>query len=382
MFQFARALSRSHEVHLFACGGEREAAALANDDALTLYASRHIRNNDLGAVPPVVSSKRVRRSCPRKLANDLLEAHTAQPFDGIVIEHSYAAATALRVESVPRVIDEHNVESAYQEQYDAAERRGRGRLDRREIRLLSEWEHAVWSTAALVTCVSDADAGLIRAHRTGPVEVVSNGASLRSIPFALPSRRTGRDILFVGLMSHAPNVAAARFLARDVMPRVWAAEPAARLVLCGRSPSREVHALARPGVEVTGTVPSVVPYLERAAVYANALAHGAGSSLKVPEAMAAGIPLISTDVGVRGFPIEPGEHYARATSPEDFAAEILRVLRDRSRYDTRAERAHAVAQAYGWDDLAARFAALATSAIESSRSKLATAAEPDDEASG
>ncbi|WP_418654985.1 glycosyltransferase, partial [Acinetobacter baumannii] len=75
----------------------------------------------------------------------------------------------------------------------------------------------------------------------------------------------------MGLMSHPPNVAAARFLARQVMPMVWRAEPAARMVLCGRAPAREVEDLEGPGVEVTGTVSSVVPYLSGSAVYANAL---------------------------------------------------------------------------------------------------------------
>jgi glycosyltransferase involved in cell wall biosynthesis len=193
------------------------------------------------------------------------------------------------------------------------------------------------------------------------VHVVPNGTAVDELPFTPPSARTGHDVLFVGLMSHAPNVAAARFLAGEVMPRVWREEPAARLVLCGRSPAREVSALAGERVVVTGTVERVTPWLARAAVYANALFQGAGSSLKVPEALASGVPLVSTAVGVRGFPLVPGTHYARAEDAERFAREIVRALRSRAELDVQAARGRAVAEGYDWEAIASRFATLVAS---------------------
>jgi glycosyltransferase involved in cell wall biosynthesis len=142
------------------------------------------------------------------------------------------------------------------------------------------------------------------------------------------------------------------------MPRVWADEPSARLVLCGRSPCSQVRALAGPGIEVTGTVPSVAPYLASAAVYANALFHGAGSSLKVPEALASGIPLVSTGLGVRGFPLVPQVHYTRAEDARSFASAIVQLLRARAELDDRARAARAVAEQFDWERVAEGFAEL------------------------
>jgi glycosyltransferase involved in cell wall biosynthesis len=164
-------------------------------------------------------------------------------------------------------------------------------------------------------------------------------------------------------MSHAPNEAGAIFLAREVMPRVWREEPDARLVLCGRTPTRAVQQLANDRIEVTGTVDSVSPYLSRAAVYANALFQGAGSSLKVPEALASGMPMVSTEVGVRGFPLEAGVHYGAAHDAESFARAIVRAMRERKTLDAQSERSREIASRYDWTVIGKRFAAIVESMV-------------------
>jgi glycosyltransferase involved in cell wall biosynthesis len=157
------------------------------------------------------------------------------------------------------------------------------------------------------------------------------------------------------MMSFPPNIRAARFLAEKVLPLVLAEVPDANLVLCGRDPSREVLALAGPNVTVTGTVPSVTPYLEDAAVYGNALFEGAGSSLKVPEALAAGIPLVSTSVGVRGFDLREGDHFLGAEDPEGFCRQILRILRDPARADPLSRRGRDYVRSLDWELLGQKF---------------------------
>src|SRR5262249_26164802 len=131
------------------------------------------------------------------------------------------------------------------------------------------YESKVWPRAALLTCTTNSDASWI-AGRTGtPVRVVPNGSDGDETPLVLPSARGGHDILFVGAFFWPPNIQAARFLAKEVLPRVRAREPRARLILCGKSPGLEVTLLRRGGVEVTGTVASVQPYLRAAAVFGN-----------------------------------------------------------------------------------------------------------------
>jgi glycosyltransferase involved in cell wall biosynthesis len=201
------------------------------------------------------------------------------------------------------------------------------------------------------------------------VRVVPNGSDALALSYTPPSQRQGKEVLFVGAFFWPPNARAARFLVREVLPRVRSVEPLATLTLCGKSPGVDVALLRRPGVEVTGTVPSVAPYLRRASVYALALFEGAGSSLKVLEALACGVPLVSTAVGARGYPLLPGEHYEPAEDAEGFARAILAVFANPAAFDARAQRGRAFAEAYSWGRVGADFAqAVALVAKSSTRS--------------
>ena len=200
------------------------------------------------------------------------------------------------------MLDEHNIESRY------AEATGQG--SPRELARLRRWERLAWRDADLVTTVTDDDAAEVARWRTGAVAVVPNGVAAREIAYIAPTARSSRTLLFVGAMSHAPNIAAATELVREVLPTVRAQHPEARVVLCGRAPSAEVRALASPHVTVTGTVADVAPYLADAGAFVCLLRAGAGSSLKVPEALAAGVPLVTTELGARGFGLVDGVHGA------------------------------------------------------------------------
>ena len=172
------------------------------------------------------------------------------------------------------------------------------------------------AACCLITCPTIENAHFIHDAAGVPTRVIPNGADADEIPFVPPSRREGNVILFVGAFFWPPNIRAARFLVKDVFPKVRDRHRDARLILCGKDPGIEVSLLRRDGVEITGTVPSVVPYLNQAAVYANCLFEGSGSSLKVLEALASGVPLVSTSVGARpssraGPPLSPGRKCRR-----------------------------------------------------------------------
>lgn len=283
----------------------------------------------------------------------LARDHERAPFDAIICEQIFTAGAARALPDVPMVLSEHNIESRVLESIPELAEAIPPELHV-SVKRARAHEAAVWEAARLVTCVTDADAEHVRAHRRGPIEVVPNGVDAAAIPFS--HRRGGEDILFVGALFWPPNVNAALFLAGEVMPRVWKQRPRARLTLCGAGPTREVSALAQPGVVVTGLVPSVHPYLARAAVYANALFAGEGSSLKVLEPLAAGVPLVSTSVGVRGFPLRAGEHFVHAESADEFAASILTILESAGAHDGMASRGRELVQGYDWATIGRRFA--------------------------
>lgn len=355
---FARKLSEHGDLHLFAQAPAREASDPRASAETEFFACiEHAPARVL--LPNAGLPRRVRAGSPARLMTRFRELHERAPFDVLVVEHAHAAAAAIGCgERVPWLLDEHNVESQYlQAKLQAAGKLGFWQLP--ELRNLRRWESRCWREASCVVAVSADDAERIAAVRGKPPVEIPNGVNLDEVPFTPPSARSGAGVLFVGLMDHPPNVHAARWLVRSVMPLVWAVRPDATLTLCGANPAREVQELEGPRVSVTGRVPSVVPYLNQARVFANALAHGGGSSLKVLEALASGLPLVSTRAGVRGFALGHERHYLGADTPAEFARALLACLNtplDGTLQHTAAGRSFA--EAHGWRALSERFAEL------------------------
>jgi glycosyltransferase involved in cell wall biosynthesis len=267
------------------------------------------------------------------------------------------------------VLDEHNIESDYVEAKLRARHDNLSMMQRREVDALKRWEKRLWQAASEVVCVSEEDAEHVKAVRERPALVIPNGVAVDEVNFKLPSERPGFDILFIGLMGHPSNVRAARWLALDILPLVLKKEPRARLVLCGSTPSREILALRSEKIDVTGRVPDVSPYLDQAAVYANAVGHGAGTSLKVLEALASGIPLVSTRLGVRGYPLEAPRHYLHAEDANTFAERLVECLRDRNARDQAARDGREFAERYGWSDIAKKFVAVVDNVLKGNVAK-------------
>lgn len=134
------------------------------------------------------------------------------------------------------------------------------------------------------------------------------------------------DIVFVGGFPHLPNVDGAVFMATEVMPLVWRDVPQARLMLVGYAPPPEVLAMAGPRVVVTGQVPSVEPFLERARVVLCALRYGAGVKNKVVDAMRLGVPVVATTIGSEGIGIAPGRDAIVADDPAGLAKGVVELF--------------------------------------------------------
>lgn len=367
----AGALSRLGDVSLFASAGRGDLERYRADSGFELFQQTHLERAGFAWFSRSGLPARVRRCAAPSLRRAFLQSHATRPFSVVVVEHVHAASLACELTQVPWVLDEHNIESAYLR----ARLRAKGPVHefvaRREIAALERWERHCWRTASRVSCVCDSDAREIARRSGRRAVVIPNGIATTEVPFIPPSQRSGFELCFVGAMGHAPNASAAQFLAREVLPRLQREEPRAKLTLCGADPSAPVRALAGPHVEVTGRVENVSPYLERAAVYVNPLQHGAGSSLKVLEAFAAGLPLVSSERGVRGFDLSAPEHFLAAESAKEFATQVLRCFRDRAARDEAALAGRRFAEAHDFEDIGRRFAALVadSAAVHAARSE-------------
>ena len=165
------------------------------------------------------------------------------------------------------------------------------------------------------------------------ITVLPNGVDLEYFcPTAEP--REPATLVFSGKMSYHANVAAVLHLAQDILPRIRQVRPEVRLWIVGKDPTPEVRRLAGDGVEVTGTVPDLRPYLRRAEVAVVPTVYGAGIQNKVLEAMACCTPVVASAQACSALSAEAGADLLVASEPQEFADAVLALLRDSDRRET------------------------------------------------
>ncbi len=163
-----------------------------------------------------------------------------------------------------------------------------------------------------------------------PIHVLANGVDTGYFQPG-DNHRSANTIVFSGKMSYHANVAAVRHLVRSVMPHVWKKRPDVRLQVVGKDPTPEVRQFAEETggkVEVTGTVPEILPYLQRAAAAVVPTVYGAGIQNKVLEAMACAAPVVSSPGAVSALDCSDGVELLVREEPAAFAGAILSLLDD------------------------------------------------------
>ena len=206
---------------------------------------------------------------------------------------------------------------------------------------------------ALCICKEE-DRGLLD---EGPakVHVVPNGVEIPATPRLRPSQAA--NILFVGTLWYQPNVESLRYFVTDVLPRIRTELPDATLTVAGRGPvSDELRALlAAAGAELHESPATLDAFYDAAAVSVAPLLAGGGTSIKVLESLAHGVPTVATSTAVRGLGLAPETHLAVADSASDFAAACIGLLREpeRARALGRAGREE-VARRFSWESAGAR----------------------------
>jgi sugar transferase (PEP-CTERM/EpsH1 system associated) len=266
----------------------------------------------------------------RALQRAIDELSRQQQFEVVQVEASHLAHFRFG-RDVPVILDEHNIE------YELLRRTSM--MERSPPRKLYNWTEYVkfrraevraWRSVAGCVFTSERERALAASAAPGtPCGLVPNGVDPDYIrPVVTTS--ASKNIVFTGRQDYRPNRDAALYFARSIFPLILREHPDATLSVVGQLPPQDVLHLAGGAVEVTGQVPDVRPYLERAAVAVAPLRAGGGTRLKILEAMAAGKPVVSTSIGCEGLAVQPGEHLLVADSPELFAQHVNRLLSDRA----------------------------------------------------
>jgi glycosyltransferase involved in cell wall biosynthesis len=184
-------------------------------------------------------------------------------------------------------------------------------------------ELAVYKQADLIlTVTADDKQALLREDPQLNISVVPN---IHALPPNVVPRDGRRDLLFVGGFSHTPNVDGVLYFCHEIFSLVQQRLPDTKLWIVGNAPPAEIVALASENVVVTGYVRHLAPYLESTLVSLAPLRFGSGMKGKIGEAMAWGIPVVTTTIGAEGMGLQDGVDAMIADTAEDFALRIIQL---------------------------------------------------------
>ena len=200
-----------------------------------------------------------------------------------------------------------------------------------QARRLSRFENRICAGADAVIAVSQEDRDLLRIYDGAPITVMSNGIHVEDYRPPTERQRASQQLVFTGKMDYRPNVDAVEWFSADVLPFVRQNMRGVQLKVVGRNPHPRLQALAEGGVELTGWVESVLPYLHEASLFVVPLRMGSGTRLKILQAMAAGCAVVSTSIGAAGLNDEARGALAIADEPASFAETIVSLLGDDNR---------------------------------------------------
>lgn len=253
----------------------------------------------------------------------------------------------------PVVFNWHNIESELMDRFatntTSAAKRLYARMTARRLHAL---ERSILRSAyGHIVCSRRERDQLIEIAPAARIEVIDNGVDTQFFK-GVKAASSPKRLLFVGSMSYHANIDAAVWFANAIWPKLRARFPWMTLTLAGYKPAPAVLALARsPGVEVTGTVDDVRPYYSNAVAAIAPLRTAGGTRLKILEAMAAGVPVISTATGAEGLDVDPGRHLLIADANDDWIAMTEQVLDPAVRSTLVAAGGDLVRSRYDWSAL-------------------------------
>jgi len=287
--------------------------------------------------------------------------------DVALVFSSAMAQYVSRDTTVPHVIDFVDADAEKWSAYAATSPAPKSWIYRLEAGRLRRYDARVGATSRRAVVVSAKEAEIFRGYDP-PCDpaVITNGVDTDYFQPRSKSSATLPRLVFVGMMDYRPNADAVTYFAETIFPLIRGRVEDASFAIVGRNPSSAVRALAsQPGVEVTGAVPDVRPYLETASVAVAPFRISRGLQNKVLEAMASGLPVVGTEVAFQGVSATPADGIEIADTPEAFAEAVTRLLRDPALRERRGSEARAyVERRHRWNEHGAALEAILQQACD------------------
>ena len=280
------------------------------------------------------------------------------------LEMTIYAPVVCRIQpDTPLIYDSFNAEFDLQRSIWKAEKGHLARLPGAlysfvQWRRLTRYERQVIQTVTHTIAVSETDAAAFQRLVPGcAVTVVPNGIDVTRYAHEDTTLDLGpAALVFTGSMSYRPNIDAVLWFTDQVFERIRERVPEAKFFIVGNRPHSRLNALRdRAGVQITGWVPDVNPFLHAATVYVAPLRMGSGTRLKLLQAMAARRAIVSTTTGAQGLDVQDRVHVRLADTAEAFATAVIELLENPAERVALGERAAShVARRYDWSVIAPR----------------------------
>ena len=240
------------------------------------------------------------------------------------------------------------------------------RLTALSIELLRwrRWEHQVARAADLVLLSNEADRGSF--SRRAPVAVVPNGYEWSGARVGQPRGGGTPTVAFWGLMAYRPNADGARWFAKEVLPVLRELAPHVSVKIIGKG-AESLGLAETPGIDVVGFVDDLPAALQGVDVAIVPLRLAGGTRIKILEAWAWGLPVVSTTTGAHGLGVETGRELLLADDPRRFAEAIHRVLEDGALRQTLIDTASERVATMTWEDAEKALVAALRGVVASAR---------------
>ncbi|HMS11329.1 MAG TPA: glycosyltransferase, partial [Pyrinomonadaceae bacterium] len=263
----------------------------------------------------------------RKKIKDVLAENA---HDVLVCDFLHPAINLPDIIGIPTLLFQHNVEAMiWRRHYEVAT------SPPKRAYLMSQWKRArhferqACRRFDTVIAVSKEDAAVFSSEY-GHDRVFDIGTGVDTDYFSPVNRdRTVEpNIVFTGSMDWLPNSDAVKWFVEDIFPLVKREIPEATFTVVGRDPFPEILELAKKdsSIRVTGRVDDVRPYMREAAVFVVPIRIGGGTRLKIFEAMAMGLPVVSTTVGAEGLPVSDGKDILLCDDPPGICDAIVTAI--------------------------------------------------------
>jgi glycosyltransferase involved in cell wall biosynthesis len=284
------------------------------------------------------------------------ELSRREKFDAIVCDFLNSSQNMPDLAS--SVLFQHNVEAViWKRNADTARNAAARAYFGLQAKKMYDYERETCRRVRSVIAVSESDARIMREeYGARKVDSVATGVDLEY--FAPRPAEPVADLVFVGSMDWMPNIDGVKWFVEEMLPLIRARRPDCSLAIVGRKPDPRIEALAAadPRIRVTGTVPDVRPFMWGSGISIVPLRIGGGTRLKIYEAMAAKVPVISTTIGAEGLDYLHGENILIADEPRDFAERCVELLSEQARQRRIAQNAWDLVNArYSWEVVTHQF---------------------------